>query len=88
MFVILSYDVHRKRVNKVHKIAKKYLNWIQNSVFEGELTMAQLAKLKSQIDEVIKPNYDSIVFYIYPNANFISKKFIGIDKSWLTSNIL
>lgn len=88
MFVILSYDVHRKRVSKVHKIAKKYLNWIQNSVFEGELTMAQLAKLKSQIDDVIKPNYDSIVFYIYPNANYISKKFIGVDKSWLTSNIL
>lgn len=88
MFVILSYDVHKKRVNKVHKIAKKYLNWIQNSVFEGELTMAQLAKLKSQLDEVIKKNYDSVVFYIYPNPNWVSKKFMGIDKSWLTSNIL
>ena len=88
MFVILSYDVHRKRVNKVHKIAKKYLNWIHNSVFEGELTMAQLTKLKLQLDDVIVPNYDSIIFYIYPNANYISKKFIGVDKSWLTSNIL
>jgi len=88
MFVILSYDVHKKRVNKVHKIAKKYLNWIQNSVFEGELTMAQLRKLKQELDDVIKPNYDSILFYIYPNANYINKKFMGIDKSWYTSNIL
>lgn len=88
MFVIVSYDVHKKRVNKVHKTVKKYLNWIQNSVFEGELTMGQIKKLKKEIDDVISPNYDSVVFYIYPNANYISKKFIGIDKSWYTTNIL
>ena len=88
MFVILSYDVHRKRVHKVHKICKKYLNWIHNSVFEGELTMAQLRRLKLEIEEKIVPNYDSIIFYIYPNANYISKKFIGVDRSWFTTNIL
>lgn len=88
MYVIITYDVHRRRIHKVHKTIKRYLFWVQNSVFEGELTMAQLKQLKYELDEIIKPNYDSIIFYIFPNNKYLSKKFLGIDKSWLTSNIL
>ncbi len=36
--VKLTYDIEEKRVNKVRKILKKYLSWIQNSIFEGELS--------------------------------------------------
>ncbi len=38
MFVILVYDFEQKRVAKALKIARKYLYWVQNSVFEGEIT--------------------------------------------------
>ncbi|HOK14598.1 MAG TPA: CRISPR-associated endonuclease Cas2 [Candidatus Kapabacteria bacterium] len=88
MFVILSYDVHRKRVHKVHKVVKKYLHWVHNSVFEGEISLSQMQKLISQLDDIVKHNYDSVVFYIYPNDKYVVKKYIGIDKSWLSSNIL
>ncbi|MEN2993717.1 MAG: CRISPR-associated endonuclease Cas2, partial [Thermodesulfovibrio sp.] len=46
MRVILVYDINEKRVSKVLKTCRKYLHWVQNSVFEGELTEAKLEKLK------------------------------------------
>ena len=38
MFVIMVYDVGKKRVAKVLKKSRKYLHWVQNSVFEGEIS--------------------------------------------------
>ena len=38
MFIILVYDIDVKRVGKVLKKCREYLNWVQNSVFEGEIT--------------------------------------------------
>ncbi|EOU2023716.1 CRISPR-associated endonuclease Cas2, partial [Clostridium perfringens] len=51
MFVILTYDVGEKRVNRVRKILKKYLIWTQNSVFEGKITEAKLHKCLSEINK-------------------------------------
>ena len=45
MYVILVYDFGEKRVNKMLKLCRKYLNWIQNSVFEGEISEAKLKEL-------------------------------------------
>lgn len=42
MYVILVYDIDAKRVGKMLKLCRRYLNWIQNSVFEGELTDVKL----------------------------------------------
>jgi CRISPR/Cas system-associated endoribonuclease Cas2 len=42
----MVYDINEKRVNKVLKIARKYLTWVQNSVLEGEITEAKFLKLK------------------------------------------
>ena len=49
MFIILTYDVNKNRVNKVHKICLKYLIHIQKSVFEGMITQAKLDKLKKEL---------------------------------------
>jgi len=45
MYVILVYDCGEKRVGKMLKLCRKYLNWIQNSVFEGEITDVKLKEL-------------------------------------------
>ena len=63
MFVVLVYDVKQERVNKVLKICRKYLTWVQNSVFEGEITPAKLEILKDELQTVIDPEYDSVVIY-------------------------
>ena len=35
MYVLIIYDINVERINKVYKFLKTYLNWVQNSVFEG-----------------------------------------------------
>ncbi|MFN4337362.1 MAG: CRISPR-associated endonuclease Cas2 [Candidatus Nitrosocaldus sp.] len=38
-------DVSIERINEERKILKQYLSWIQNSVFEGEITEGKLEDL-------------------------------------------
>jgi CRISPR-associated protein Cas2 len=63
VFVVLVYDVKQERVSKVLKVCRRYLTWVQNSVFEGEITPAKLEILKDELKGIIDPTYDSIVIY-------------------------
>ena len=57
MYVILVYDIGEKRVVKMLKLCRRYLNWIQNSVFEGSLTEVMLQQLKAEAKEIIDESY-------------------------------
>ncbi len=35
-YCIITYDVGEERVNRVRKILKRYLNWVQNSVLKED----------------------------------------------------
>ena len=80
MFIIMVYDIKEERVSKVLKISRKYLNWIQNSVLEGELTNAQLGRLKAELNEIIDEEEDSIIFYKLRTTSYMSKEIIGVEK--------
>lgn len=80
MYVIMVYDVNEKRVNKVLKIGRKYLNWIQNSVLEGEITVAKYEKLKSEILRAINKEEDSVIFYILRTTAYSKREIIGLTK--------
>ncbi len=54
MYVILVYDINQKRVGKMLKLCRKYLNWIQNSVFEGEITEVKLKELLTKAKWLMK----------------------------------
>lgn len=82
MFVILTYDVDEKRVNRVRKLLKKYLTWTQNSVFEGEITDGKLHKCLSEMNKIIDRNVDSVYIYRVSVTRNISKDVIGIEKSF------
>ena len=51
MYVIIVYDVEVERVDKVRKFLRMYLHWRQNSVFEGEISDAQLVKIRTGLTE-------------------------------------
>ena len=70
----------RKRVNKILKIGRKYLNWIQNSVLEGELTPATFESLKHEVRKVIKDDHDSVIFYIWRTEHYTSRGNHGLGK--------
>ncbi len=80
MFVILVYDFGEQRVQKAHKICRRYLTWVQLSVFEGELSKAQLERLKAELKEVIKPEEDSVVIYGFRTKKYFMREVIGINK--------
>lgn len=80
MFVIMFYDVGEKRVNKILKIARRYLTWIQNSVLEGELSPATLESLKSEVKKVIDDEYDSVLFYVWRAERYMARETLGIKK--------
>ena len=80
MFIITVYDVNEKRVFKVLKVCRKYLNWVQNSVLEGEITKAKFVKLKSELNNIIDKNEDSIIFYILRDTKYSSREILGVEK--------
>lgn len=80
MYVIMVYDINEKRVAKVLKTGRKYLTWVQNSVFEGEITKAKFIKLKLELKKIIKKEEDSIIFYLFRTKVYTSRETMGIEK--------
>ncbi len=78
MFVLMVYDVNVDRVTKVLKIGRKYLNHIQNSVLEGELSPAQYKQLKHEVEKTISPDHDSVRFYLLRTTRYFTIDKLGI----------
>ena len=82
MKVIFIYDIEirdkrdAQRLNKVKKIARKYLNHIQKSVFEGKLTESQIYKMQTEILKVIDKNVDNVIFYLIPDGVKIERRLL------------
>ena len=92
MYVVLVYDVSQqengsKRWLRIFKICKKYLTHIQNSVFEGELSKAQLAKLQQELKWYIDEELDSVIIFKSRQEKWLDKEFWG-RKDDATSFIL
>lgn len=79
MFVILVYDVGKKRVQRVMKKCRGYLNHVQRSVFEGNLTEAQLNHLKNELRELIEPREDAVCIYKVGSYRYTSRETIGVE---------
>lgn len=82
MYVVLVYDVSQqengsKRWLRIFKICKKYLTHIQNSVFEGELSKAQLAKLQQELKLYIDEELDSVIIFKSRQEKWLDKEFWG-----------
>lgn len=78
MYVVLVYDVRKQRVQKVMKICRKYLNHLQNSVFEGNITESKLTRLQGEIKNVIDVKTDSVCIFKMDSTRYISKEQIGV----------
>ncbi len=78
MYAIVVYDIGVKRVNKVRKLLIQYMNRVQNSVFEGELTKTEMARLKAGLKDIIKPEHDNVLFYTVKDKKYMSFSSMGI----------
>lgn len=82
MYIILVYDMGERRVSKMLKFCRRYLNWIQNSVFEGEITEVKLKELKLKVNEIMEEN-DSIIIFKSRDERWLEKEVIGEEKNKL-----
>jgi CRISPR-associated protein Cas2 len=81
MYVIIVYDVQVERIDDLRKYLRRYLDWVQNSVFEGELTLAQLEEIKVGISRHIDKEKDHLVIYQVRDKELLKKDAIGTLKS-------
>ena len=81
MYLVVTYDVTVERLDRVRWILKQYLNWVQNSVFEGELTTGTLKELVLKLKDVINEEEDSMLFYSVSNPKWLKKRALGVEKS-------
>ncbi len=83
MYIILVYDIAQERVGKMLKLCRRYLNWIQNSVFEGELSPSKLRELKFKAEQLMDKDYDSLIIFSSRDEKWLEKEVIGKNKNEL-----
>lgn len=81
MFAILVYDIGEARVAKVLKICRKYMTWVQNSVFEGDITEGNMQKLKAELNSKIDKSEDSVLIYMFQSKKYYKKEKLGQEKN-------
>ncbi|GIV39353.1 MAG: CRISPR-associated endoribonuclease Cas2 [Thermonema sp.] len=87
MYVIAVYDVAQERTAKMLKLCRRYLHWIQNSVFEGEITEAKLQQLIYEARSLMDPETDSFIIFSSRHGHRLDKQIIGKEKN-TTDNFL
>ena len=80
MYVILVYDFGERRVAKMLKLCRKYLNWIQNSVFEGEISEVRLKEMLSAAKAFMKEDEDSIIVFKGSKQYSFEKEIVGKER--------
>ncbi|MBR1991488.1 MAG: CRISPR-associated endonuclease Cas2 [Bacteroidales bacterium] len=81
MYAILVYDIGEKRVGKMLKLCRQYLNWIQNSVFEGDITEVKLEELKVKAKKIMDSEVDSLIVFKTDATQWMSKEIVGKERA-------
>jgi len=81
MYVILVYDIGEKRVGKMLKLCRQYLNWIQNSVFEGDISAVKLTELKTKAKRIMDVESDSLIIFSHEATTWMSKEIVGKERA-------
>lgn len=81
MYLLIVYDVNVKRVNKVKSFLRQYLYWIQNSVFEGEVSKSEYKIIFDGLMDIIDEEIDSVIIYKLRMEELVNKEILGIEKA-------
>ena len=80
MYVVIVYDIKVERVNKVKSFLRMYLFWVQNSVFEGDLTESEFRIIIEGLNDIIDEE-DSIIIYKMMMEESFNREVLGIEKN-------
>lgn len=62
------------------KLCRRYLNWIQNSVFEGEITDVKLLELKHKAMLIMDEETDSLIIFKTRQEKWLDKEIVGHER--------
>jgi len=79
MYTIVVYDVEVEKNRNVLKFLRTRLSWIQNSVFEGELTESEMREVEKRLSKMTSEQ-DSVVIYKMSSEKYVDKSVIGQEK--------
>jgi CRISPR-associated protein Cas2 len=77
MFVVVVYDTLAERNPRILKTCRRYLHWVQRSVFQGELSAAQHRSFTEEVKQVIDLSYDSVLIYRTQTPHLVQTESIG-----------
>lgn len=80
MYVILVHDCGVDCVGKMLKLCRQYLTWIQNSVFEGEISEVKLKELLQRASELMDMEEDSLIVFKSREQKWLDKQILGKEK--------
>ena len=81
MYVIIVYDINVERVNNVKSFLRQHLFWIQNSVFEGDVTESEFEVIYDGLMEIIDENVDSVIIYKLRMEELLNREVLGVEKA-------
>jgi CRISPR-associated protein Cas2 len=76
MRIIVVYDTAAERNAKALRTCRRYLHWVQRSVFEGTLSEAQLRQLRRDLTTILDPT-DSVIIYRIDHPATIHRHILG-----------
>ncbi len=85
-YAFVLYDIGEKRVHKVFKVCKKYFKHHQKSIFRGNITPADLIKLRTELKKVISEEEDFISIIKFITKASFDEETLG--KNWSDSESL
>jgi len=81
MYVIIVYDVGVERVAKICQYLRRSMDWVQNSVFEGELTDAEYKRIQHDLKGLIEAEDDSVRLYTFRTKEQVNVEILGVEKA-------
>ncbi|GLU46293.1 CRISPR-associated endonuclease Cas2 [Nocardiopsis ansamitocini] len=80
MHVVVVYDTAQERNPRILRTCRRYLHHVQRSVFEGQLSPAQLRRFQADVNELIDHSSDHVIVYTLPPGTQLVRHTLGSDK--------
>lgn len=77
-YIVVVYDMEAERTQKMLKFLRRYLNHVQNSVLEGEVTEGDLEEIRAGVRDRLKEG-ESTIIYRVSSQSMIGRTVFGDD---------
>lgn len=77
-YVVVVYDMDADRTQVMLKFLRRFLNHVQNSVLEGDVTEGDLEKIKAGVEERLQTG-ESTIIYRMSSDSMVDRSVFGED---------